>query len=185
MLSNSQISQTKSQDWLKLKSYPEAFCVDENVDEVAEFLLERSSTASVIKKQTKKKQQLIKNQFRLQEQNIGRWILFFNILLSIHNVPDSFPTRFTLSVLLLLASTNCEVQRGVCRFWQRWWGPCCDTISAGVEQALGRVLQGKLTYHLLHQLLSSQRDAGITAQVCVCWHKTAISDTKMLWICTY
>lgn len=75
MLSNSQISKTKSQDCLKLKSYPEAFCVDENVDEVAEFLLERSSTASVIKKQTKKKQ-VDQNQFRLQEQNIGRWFLF-------------------------------------------------------------------------------------------------------------
>lgn len=85
-----------------------------------------------------------------------------------------FPTRFTLSVLLLVGSAYCEVQGAVCCCWQRWWGPCCYTISTGVEQALACILQGKLTYHLFHQLLSNQRDVGITANVHVCQDKPSL-----------
>ena len=36
-------------------------------------------------------------------------------------------------------------------------------ILGGVEGAFRGILQGKLMYHFLHQLLSHQRDVGVTA----------------------
>lgn len=45
------LSNTTTKPGLKLKSYPES-CVDENVDEAAELLLERSSAASVKRRTT-------------------------------------------------------------------------------------------------------------------------------------
>lgn len=44
------LSNETTKPGLELKSYPETFCVDENVDEAAELLLERSSAASVQRK---------------------------------------------------------------------------------------------------------------------------------------